>query len=330
MRHQYILLTSYFSRLTLLSIVRKQKSVWSKKKHAGIKIRRMSSCAAIILLCATLSLTALSLQTPIHSSDVVPRKFFVEPSNLLNIAASSTSMVTRVGSGAFVDGYTVKIVKETEENAKKYAVLDGEVLKGYRVEETTTSVFDRRPAQMIELYEFEGCPFCRKVREAVAILDLDILFYPCPKGSTIYRPMVEKMGGKAQFPYMKDPNTGVSIYESDDIIQYMFDTYGPVDAKIPAALKGGLLTTLTCGVSLLPRRGRGSTKTESRQPKEPIVYWGYESSPFCKVVREKLVELEIPHIQKTCARGSPKRQDFLDRKGIFQVDIRFLHFLVYG
>lgn len=26
-----------------------------------------------------------------------------------------------------------------------------------------------------------GCPFCRKVREAVAILDLDVKFMPCPK-----------------------------------------------------------------------------------------------------------------------------------------------------
>jgi glutaredoxin len=285
--------------------------------HLFFKVT-MAPTAAVILSCAILS-QAFSLQNPIHSSDVVPKKFFVEPSNLINIAASSTSMVARIGTGAFVDGYNVKIVKETEENANKYAVLDGEVLKGYRVEETTTSIFDRRPAQLIELYEFEGCPFCRKVREAVAILDLDVLFYPCPKGSTIYRPMVEKMGGKAQFPYMKDPNTGVSIYESDDIIQYMFDTYGPVGAKIPSSLQGGLLTTLTCGVALLPRRGRGSQKTESKQPKQPITYWGYESSPFCKVVREKLVELEIPHIQKTCARGSPKRQDFLEKKGIFQV-----------
>jgi glutaredoxin len=110
-------------------------------------------------------------------------------------------------------GYKVNVIKETDENSKKYAVLGGEVLQGYRVEETTTSVFDRRPAQLIELYEFEGCPFCRKVREAVAILDLDVLFYPCPKGSTIYRPMVEKLGGKQQFPYMRDPNTNVNIYE---------------------------------------------------------------------------------------------------------------------
>jgi hypothetical protein len=59
------------------------------------------------LFCLTVfsyHLGAYSLQNPLHSSDVIPKKFFVEPSNLLNIAASSTSMVVRVGSGAFVDG----------------------------------------------------------------------------------------------------------------------------------------------------------------------------------------------------------------------------------
>jgi hypothetical protein len=26
----------------------------------------------------------------------------------------------------------------------------------------------------------QGCPFCRKVREAINILDLDVLMYPTP------------------------------------------------------------------------------------------------------------------------------------------------------
>jgi hypothetical protein len=117
-------------------------------------------------------------------------------------------LITIIIISTFIAGYKVEIIKETEENSMNYAVLDGKVLQGYRVEETTTSVFDRRPVEIIELYEFEGCPFCRKVREAVAILDLDVLFYPCPKGSTIYRPRAIELGGKAQFPYMRDSNTG--------------------------------------------------------------------------------------------------------------------------
>ena len=36
----------------------------------------------------------------------------------------------------------------------------------------------RRPSRPLELYEFEACPFCRKVREALSILDLEAIVYP--------------------------------------------------------------------------------------------------------------------------------------------------------
>ena len=38
-----------------------------------------------------------------------------------------------------------------------------------------------RPAQLLELYEFEACPYCRKAREAMSALRLDYLAHPCPK-----------------------------------------------------------------------------------------------------------------------------------------------------
>ena len=41
-----------------------------------------------------------------------------------------------------------------------------------------------------------------QVREMVGVLDLDILYYPCPRGSPNFRPKVNQMGGKQQFPYM--------------------------------------------------------------------------------------------------------------------------------
>jgi glutathione S-transferase len=36
-------------------------------------------------------------------------------------------------------------------------------------------------------------------------------------------------------------------------------------------------------------------------------------------VREALCELELPHVQRTCARGSPKRQQLFEERGRFQV-----------
>jgi len=41
-----------------------------------------------------------------------------------------------------------------------------------------------------------------QVREIVAVLDLDVLFYPCPRNGPNFRSKVVQMGGKTQFPYM--------------------------------------------------------------------------------------------------------------------------------
>ena len=57
-----------------------------------------------------------------------------------------------------------------------------------------------------------GQPWCFchvkfQVREMVAVLDLDVLFYPCPQKGPTFRPKVLEMGGKKQFPYMVCKNS---------------------------------------------------------------------------------------------------------------------------
>ncbi|MCL7033134.1 hypothetical protein MKW94_005228, partial [Papaver nudicaule] len=91
------------------------------------------------------------------------------------------------------------------------------------------------------------------------------------------------------------------------------------DGTIPLTLSLGLLTTLTEGFAMIGRMGKGSSYTPSKLPPKPVELWAYEPSPFCKVVREVLVELEIPHILHSCARGSPKRQILFKKAGHFQV-----------
>ena len=83
----------------------------------------------------------------------------------------------------------------------------------------------KRPTEPLALYEFEACPFCRKVRETLSVLDLDAMVYPCPKGGPRYREEVKRRGGKAQFPYLVDPNTGTAMFESADIVRYLDATY---------------------------------------------------------------------------------------------------------
>lgn len=90
-----------------------------------------------------------------------------------------------------------------------------------------------------------------KVREAASILSLKLMVYPCPKEGTRFRPKVMELGGKTQFPYMVDPNTGVSMYESDDIIMHMFGNYG--SGNIPLALRLGVATTISASIGSLWR-----------------------------------------------------------------------------
>ncbi|KAL6559185.1 hypothetical protein OROHE_006554 [Orobanche hederae] len=195
--------------------------------------------------------------------------------------------------------YSVTVVPVNEFPSDQYALG----FAGYKLKET--SKIGPRPEKPIEIYEFESCPFCRKVREIVSVLDLDLNF--CPK--------VSQMGGKPQFPYMVDPNTGVSMYESDDIIKYLVGKYG--DGNVPLMLSLGPFTTLMEGLAMLGRMG--SSYTPSKLPDKPLEIWAYEASPFCKVVREVLVELELPHVLRSCARGSPKRNLLYQRVGHFQV-----------
>ena len=44
-----------------------------------------------------------------------------------------------------------------------------------------------RPEKTLELYEFEACPYCRKVRETLSVLDLEAMVYPCPRRGPRFR-----------------------------------------------------------------------------------------------------------------------------------------------
>ena len=174
-----------------------------------------------------------------------------------------------------------------------------------------------RPEKAVQLYEFEACPFCRKVREALSILDLEAEVYPCPKGGRRYRAEVVHRGGKAQFPWLVDPNRGVEMYESDDIVRYLFDTYG--DGRVHWTLAVPPLATLTAMLASLPRPGFGGRARPARVPARPLELWSFEASPFCRLVRERLCCLEIPYLLHNVAKGSPSRQAFVARSGKMQV-----------
>ena len=174
-----------------------------------------------------------------------------------------------------------------------------------------------RPERLLELYEFEACPFCRKVREMLCVLDLDVMVFPCPRNGTRFRPRAKELGGRAMFPYLVDPNTATALYESDDINRYLAKTYG--DGTVPLALSVGPLTTLSSMVGSAFRVGHGGVARPSRAPAQPLELYSFEISPYCRIVREALCELELPYLLHNVGRGSSKRDEFRQLAGKLQV-----------
>jgi len=162
-----------------------------------------------------------------------------------------------------------------------------------------------RPAQPLVLYEFEACPFCRRVREALTELDLEVLVRPCPKGGERFRPEVLARGGQEQFPYLVDPDRGVALYESSDIVAHLGREYG--SGAAPTASGVGTRSTLALVVSGLGRGAAGSRARASVAPARPLVLYGFEAQPESRLVRETLCELELEWCLRPAAPGSARR-----------------------
>src|SRR5437870_12106955 len=62
------------------------------------------------------------------------------------------------------------------------------------------------PPKLLELYDFEGCPYCRKVREVLSELDLGYLGHPVARGGRRRAELVN-LGGMMLAPHLVDPNT---------------------------------------------------------------------------------------------------------------------------
>lgn len=78
----------------------------------------------------------------------------------------------------------------------------------------------------IELYELPGCPYCAKVKDKLAELDLEYVSHEVPR-SHDERTEVEEVSGQTGVPVLVDPEHGVEgMPESDDIVDYLQQTYG--------------------------------------------------------------------------------------------------------
>lgn len=86
---------------------------------------------------------------------------------------------------------------------------------------------------MLELYQFETCPYCVKVREKLSELGISYVIHNPRLGNSndhevtnehTYSELVEH-GGIDQVPYLVDTQRETSLYESDDIVDYLETHY---------------------------------------------------------------------------------------------------------
>ncbi|MBI4358131.1 MAG: glutathione S-transferase N-terminal domain-containing protein [Candidatus Omnitrophica bacterium] len=77
---------------------------------------------------------------------------------------------------------------------------------------------------MLELFHFEDCPNCGKVRRKLEELDLTYISHPSPRGS-VKREFLGRFVPELQFPLLVDVEKNIFMFDSDDICQYLEKTY---------------------------------------------------------------------------------------------------------
>lgn len=244
-----------------------------------------------------------------------PQRFAVAAGQETVVARAAAGSLLRLASGTVCLGYTSGIAAGTPADAGTYALLT-DLPGGLRSNEGSTVSRFPRPAEPLELYAAQDAEG-KKVREALSILDLPVMFYPCPAGGSAHSAALTARAAAA--PLLIDSTRGLEVTGGDAIVAHLFRNYG--NNRPPAVLAPGPLNDLTAAAAVATRGGAGATYTgdPAKRPAAPLEYWGYEGSPFCVLVQEALAELDLPHLFRPVARGSPSRQELLQRRGHFQV-----------
>lgn len=78
---------------------------------------------------------------------------------------------------------------------------------------------------MITLYRLEGCPYCEIVVDRLEELEVDYESV-WVEGLHSRRDEVKRVSGQRQVPVVVDDDRGVTMAESDRILDYLDSTHG--------------------------------------------------------------------------------------------------------
>jgi len=175
----------------------------------------------------------------------------------------------------------------------------------------TSSLQVPRPTKPLVLYSYEGNQFCRLVREVLTELDLPYELRSAGKSSPRRAQMSAMTGGSSQCPYLIDGNTDTAMFESADIIRYLYKTYALW--TLPSELLEGasaVVTPLLRPVyqKLAPLQAgssgedtaaydaaiaKATSEIEEEVASTAVVVYTYSLSPFCTEATALLDNLNI-------------------------------------
>lgn len=192
------------------------------------------------------------------------------------------------------------------------------------------------PTPQLRLYEYEASPWCRRVRETLCVLGLDVLVLPCPREtlrlegafSSSSRFRVEaaerlaastavgagSVTSRLAFPLLVDETAGKTILGSAANVSHLWNTYGQNVSERPrldAIFNGGHLpkrvdfALLVLPSACRPLPEHGLMLAPSRIPAQPLVLHGCESEPGSRLVRERLCTLGLPYFQRQRSVEAP-------------------------
>ena len=194
------------------------------------------------------------------------------------------------------------------------------------------------PEVLPELYEREGCPRSRLVREALSELNLDYVSHPVPESGARQRQALLAASGREDLPFLVDPNTQREVAGAGEINRYLFDRY--LAQAVPGLLRENQLNLAASRLATKIRGDRGIRYRPAATPAQLLELYSFESSPYTRLVRECLSELGISYVvrqlgkQQMADMGPPnmrwhlgkyqplpdtRRAWFLDKYGEVQV-----------
>ena len=72
---------------------------------------------------------------------------------------------------------------------------------------------------MILLYKMKGCPYCEKVIKFIE--EKNIEYRPLDIEDVVNKEELLHLGGIEQVPFLVDTKTNKTMYESDEIVEYL-------------------------------------------------------------------------------------------------------------